>query len=89
MAWDSTSGVGMTLETLVRAPPEGHIVDVAEFSEFPAGVIFWQRVLPSIVLADVVIGVVDRPNANAGFELGIAAGQRVVHDLVDDDVGEC
>ncbi len=74
VVWDFTiEGLKITLESLQESPPKGHLVRVPGLS-YQAGTILFDVVLKGIHQADRVLVVTDKPNANVGFEAGLALG---------------
>lgn len=74
VVWDFTiKGLKITLESLVQSPPHGYRVRVPGLS-YQAGTILDKIVLEGISRADRVLIITDKPNANVGFEAGLALG---------------
>jgi len=72
VVWDFTiDALQITLESLQDAPPDGHRVRVPGLSR-DAGTILFDVVMEGIEEADRVLVVTDKPNANVGFEAGVA-----------------
>lgn len=59
------------LRRLKRAPPRHTTVDIPGLQHRSAEILA-DTVLPGIQTADVVLAIISRPNANVGFELGLA-----------------
>lgn len=74
--WDFSSGGGMplTLESLQDDYPDGFSHVEVPGLRPRTGTILEDLVLPGIGRADRVLAWVDRPNANVGFEIGLAVG---------------
>jgi tetratricopeptide (TPR) repeat protein len=69
----ATPGLEEALQELVRAPPRGYELRApGVVSE--GGEILRDVVVPGIMEASRVLAFVDRPNANVGFEAGLAIG---------------
>lgn len=73
VAWDFSGPANLTLQALQRRPPAGVEIDVPGLAAH-GGEILRDRVLPGIVKADRVLVIADTPNANVGFEAGLALG---------------
>jgi hypothetical protein len=74
VVWDHTSqGIRSALEALERRPPMNVVFDVPMLKP-AAGAILSDVVVPGVRDADRVLVVVDKPNANVGFETGLALG---------------
>jgi hypothetical protein len=77
--WDMTIQVGkLTLQGLERT--EGWEVKLPG-TDIEAGQIWKDVVEPGIANADFVLALVDKPNANVGFEIGFAYGSEQVLQL--------
>jgi hypothetical protein len=73
-AWDGTTkAIKKTLESLSRHPPPGFQFDVPLLQP-TGGEIFGDHVVPRILAADRILVLADLPNANVGFEAGMAYG---------------
>lgn len=74
VVWDQTTkAIRTTLESLSRDPPAGMTFDVPMISP-DAGEILRDVVLAGIQGANRVVVLTDKPNANVGFETGLAYG---------------
>jgi hypothetical protein len=76
VVWDfSVRGLNLILDAFKKKPPEGFQVRVLGVpGEGVAGEIFRDNVLVGIRDSDRVLVITDRPNANVGFEAGLALG---------------
>jgi hypothetical protein len=74
VVWDHTTpSLTKTLDSLKRRPPADVLFDVPMLAP-AAGEVLRDVVVPGILDADRVLVVVDKPNANVGFETGLALG---------------
>jgi hypothetical protein len=74
VVWDQTTrAIRTTLESLSGDPPTGMTINVPMLSP-DAGEILRDVVLAGIQGADRVVVLTDKPNANVGFETGLAYG---------------
>lgn len=69
----SVDRLRLTLEGLVKRPPAGFVID-SPSDEPRGGSVLMDVVLDGIAAADRVLVVTNLPNANVGFEAGIAVG---------------
>ncbi len=75
MVWDfQTHALRVPLESLVTHPIAELTFVVPGLTAPGAGDLFRTTVLPGIVASDRVVAVVQRPNANVSFEIGLALG---------------
>jgi hypothetical protein len=76
VVWDfSVQGLDIILDAFKRKPPQGfHVKVLGVPGEGAAGEIFRDNVLEGIKESDRVLVITDRPNANVGFEAGLALG---------------
>ncbi len=77
VVWDfELLDVDLILTSLERQPPEGFRFQIPRRESGSGGDILLNTVLPGIRDHDRVLVVTDRPNANVGFEAGLALGFR-------------
>jgi hypothetical protein len=75
VVWDfETHALRVPLESLVTHVDAELLFVVPGLGATDAGDLFRATVLPGIANADRVVAVVQRPNANVGFEIGLALG---------------
>ncbi len=78
IAWDSEiPSIRHSFERLQKSPPPEFTIEVLGVGGSAYhGAVLEDTLEPAIERADRVLALVDRPNANMGFELGLALGRR-------------
>jgi hypothetical protein len=75
VVWDfQTHALRVPLESLITHPTAALAFVVPGLTTAGLGDLFRTTVLPGIAAADRVVAVVQRPNANVSFEIGLALG---------------